>query len=70
MTPLLQKAFERASQLSETEQDALAEVMMDFLQSEARWDNLFAQSQDLLAEWTDEALEEDNAGKTRPVEEL
>ena len=42
MSKLLDKAFAEASKLSEREQDALAEWLLDELASERRWTEAFA----------------------------
>ncbi|MEZ8217599.1 hypothetical protein [Fervidibacter sacchari] len=63
MTDLLRKAIERLSQLPEHEQDAVAAWILEEMESEQRWQNLFAQSHDLLAKMADEALQEYRAGK-------
>jgi hypothetical protein len=68
MTDLLQQAFNSASQLPPEEQDAFAKWMLHELQSEQRWSELFAQSQDMLAQMADEALAEHRAGKTLPLD--
>ena len=68
ITNLLQQAFGMASQLPPKEQNAFAEWMLYELQSEQRWNELFARSQDMLAKMADEALAEHNAGKTLPVD--
>jgi hypothetical protein len=68
MTNLLQQAFDTASQLPPDEQDALARWILHELQSEQRWNELFARSQDLLAKLADEALAEHRAGKTVPLD--
>jgi hypothetical protein len=60
MTPLLEKALEELRKLPENEQEALLNEM----DSERRWDELFAQSEDLLSDLADEALKEHRAGKT------
>lgn len=69
MTLLLKKAFERASELPEKEQDALAAIVLDEIESEKRWDEAFAGSSDKLAALAQEALEEDERGETRPLDE-
>ena len=56
MTGLLEKAFAEAAKLSETEQDALAQWILDELRSEQRWDAAFADSSDILQQLADEAL--------------
>ncbi len=70
MTKALKKAFEAASKLPEAEQDALAAAILEELASERRWDELFERSADTLAELANEALAEDRAGRTRPLDEL
>lgn len=69
MTVLLQKAFARASELPEEEQDALAAVLMREMESERRWAEAFAKSQHTLAKLADEAIAEYRAGKTKPRED-
>jgi hypothetical protein len=39
-----------------------------FLESEQRWDDLFARSADLLEEMAEEAVREDEAGLTKPLD--
>ena len=58
MTDLLAKAFAEASKLSEEEQNFIAHIIMAEIASEKRWDELFAQSQDLLSELAKEAISE------------
>ena len=69
MTTLLQKAFEEAAKLSPEEQDAFAELFLAELESERRWDELFAKSQDMLARLAQEARSEYRQGKTKPLED-
>jgi hypothetical protein len=68
MTDLLKKAFEKASQLPAEEQDRFGAWMLVELNSEEHWDELFAQSQDMLARMADEALAEHRSGKTIPLD--
>ncbi len=68
MTTLLAKAFEQATQLPDVEQNALAKWLLDELQSEKRWSEAFAESEDVLEKLADEALAEKRRGKTRPVD--
>ena len=70
MTKALKKAFEAASKLPEAEQDALAAAILEELESERRWDELVQRSADTLAKLAQEALAEDRAGRTRPLDEL
>ena len=64
MTKLLEQAFQEASKLPQEEQDAMAAFLMGELESEKRWDALFAGSQDRLREMAAEALQEDRTGGT------
>jgi hypothetical protein len=66
MTRLLTKAISEAAKLPEQEQDALASILLAEIESEDRWTQTFAQSQDLLAELAEEAKAEHAAGKTLP----
>jgi hypothetical protein len=68
MTQLLEKAVARVSALPDREQDALASVLLDELESERRWDQLFASSQDLLGLMAREALAEYRAGEAKPLD--
>ena len=69
MNQLLQEAFERASELSEEEQDRFARFLLAELESERQWAELFAnpESEDLLERLADEALSEHRAGRTGPL---
>lgn len=58
MTTRLEQAFVKASKLSRTEQNALADWLLAELESERRWDELFANSQDVLSKLAAEALAE------------
>jgi hypothetical protein len=57
MTQLLQKAFEKATQLPQEEQDRFARFLLTELESEQRWAELFnrPESEDLLERLADEA---------------
>ena len=69
MNQLLQKAFERAAELPQAEQDRFALFLLAELESERKWADLFArtESEDLLERLADEALSEHRAGETRPL---
>jgi len=68
MTTLLEKAMAEASKLPEPEQEAFAAWILSELESERRWDDLFARSQDLLAKMAEEARREYRAGLTEPLD--
>ena len=67
MTDLLEKAFREAAKLPPEEQDRLASMLLANLRSEQRWDELFAESQELLEKLADSALSADEAGETDPL---
>ena len=66
MTHLLEKALERVRQLPETEQDAIAELIMDELEEEKRWDEAFTKSPETLAKLFAEAESDERAGRIEP----
>ena len=68
MTEILKKAFEKASRLPAEEQDRFGEWMLEELNSEERWDELFARSPELLEKLAAEAIAEDDAGLTEPLD--
>ncbi|HSS75703.1 MAG TPA: hypothetical protein VLV54_03070 [Thermoanaerobaculia bacterium] len=65
MTQLLEQAFTKASQLSSEEQDTIASLILREIESDQRWDDAFARSQDALSQLADEALAEHRAGRTK-----
>lgn len=65
MTTLLEKAISKASTLPEQQQDALAQILLNEMEDEARWDASFARSQDMLAGMAAEAMEEYSTGETQ-----
>lgn len=68
MTLLLERAFQQAAQLPIGQQDEIASWLLAELDAEKRWDELFADTQDVLAFLADEALAEHSAGKTNPLD--
>ena len=68
MTKLLEKAFAEAARLSPGEQDAFAAWVLEELESERKWDVAFQNSPDALAKLAAEALAEDDAGRTKPMQ--
>ncbi len=68
MTQLLERAFEAASKLPNPEQDAFASLLFAELDSERRWAESFATTQDQLASLADEALREFEAGQTQSMD--
>lgn len=67
MTEMMEKALAEISKLPEAEQDALAALILEEIESERRWTKLFAKSEDLLTQLADEALAEHREGKTKSL---
>jgi hypothetical protein len=70
MTRLMEQAIERASQLSEDEQNAIAAIILREIESDERWDELFARpaSADLLSRMADEAMSEVQSGRVQKLD--
>ncbi len=68
MTSMLEKAFSEASRLPELEQNTLARWVLGEIESDRRWDKLFAESEDTLARLALEALKEEKQGKTTKLD--
>ena len=64
MTRLLETAFEKASTLSESEQNIYARIFIEEIESEKRWDNAFSSSEEILTQMADEALKDFNNNNT------
>ena len=63
MTKLLEQAIARARELSQADQDAIGQLVLDEIESERHWDELFAKSPEKLRKLADEAMAEHEAGK-------
>ena len=68
MSDTFTQAFEIARKLPPKDREALGALLLQEMQSDKRWNHLFASSQDLLSKLADEALEEHKASKTKPWE--
>jgi len=66
---MLKKAFEEAAKLPEIEQNALARWVLEELKSDRKWDQQFAESEDILAELAREALQEESNNATTDLDE-
>ncbi len=64
MTSLLEKAFKEAAKLPDLEQNIIAKRVLDELSAEKKWEESFAESEDILSTLADEALEDHKQGKT------
>ena len=68
MARLLEKAISEASKLPESEQEAIGAWLLAELESERRWDELFAKSSSALERMADQALKENEQGLTTPLD--
>jgi hypothetical protein len=67
LTKLLKRAFDKASNLPESDQDWLAEWLLDELASNERWRTTLARSSDRLSQLATEALDEHRAARTHEL---
>jgi len=67
MTELLSKAFKEASKLPELEQNTFAKWVLEELKTAAKWEKLFAESENILDKLADEALTAEDKGTTKPL---
>jgi hypothetical protein len=68
MTELLEHAITKLKSLSESEQNEIASIILDELEDEQRWDELFSRSPDVLAKLAASAMAEYHAGKTQELD--
>ncbi len=61
-------AIDRVSALPNDEQDAIASIILEEIEDEARWRAAFAKSQEALARLADEARAEITAGDVLPYD--
>ena len=67
MTKLLEKAIGKIHKLPDHSQDEIAQIILDEIESEKKWDSSFAKSQGLLERMAVQALVENRSGKTRTL---
>lgn len=68
MTKLLEEAMAKVRQLSEEDQNAIAQIVLNELESERKWDERFAQSAAKLGLLADRAWTEHEAGKSQELD--
>jgi len=68
MTRLLEQALDKLRDLPEPDQDSIARLVLDELESERRWDSLFDKSPEKLAKLADKAWREHEAGASQPLD--
>jgi ElaB/YqjD/DUF883 family membrane-anchored ribosome-binding protein len=70
MSTLLEEALRKVGALPPEEQDAIASQILDSLEDEEEWKRQLEQKRDVVARMAREAVEEDERGETRPLDEL
>ncbi|HEX8202547.1 MAG TPA: hypothetical protein VF590_18865 [Isosphaeraceae bacterium] len=70
MSQLMEQVIQKARQLPEAEQEALASIMLQEIEAERQWEELFArpESADLLTRMADQALAGARAGRARKLD--
>lgn len=68
MTKLLERVFTEVSQLPDIEQNVIAKWMLAELAAERKWEQAFAESEDILGMLADKALKANKQGKTKPLD--
>ena len=65
---MLEQAVAKARELPEAEQNAIAQIVIDEIESERRWDELLAKSPEKLRKLADRAWAEHEAGKSQNLD--
>ena len=68
MTKLLEKAVATINKLDPIEQDVIAQLILDEVESEQLWDEKFAKSPEKLKKLADHAWAEHLAGNSEPLD--
>ena len=68
MGKLLKKAISEASKLPESEQAAIGAWLLAEMESERRWDDLFAKTGSALDRMADQAVKEHERDLTTPLD--
>lgn len=70
MSQLMEQAIQKARELPERDQEAIASIILQEIESEHQWEELFArpESAELLSRLADEALAEARAGRARKLD--
>jgi hypothetical protein len=67
MTDLLQQAIAEIQKLPDTDQDAIAALILEEITDEQRWGKAFANSQDQLSRLAEKVRADIQAGRVRDV---
>jgi polyhydroxyalkanoate synthesis regulator phasin len=66
MTNLLKQAIEKSSKLSDEEQNKIAQMILDEISDEEKWNSRFSNTQEGLSLLADKAIKDYKGGKTKP----
>ena len=69
MSKLLDEAYAAAKELPEQEQEAIGAWLLAEIDADRKWDELFAQSSEVIERMADKALEDHRRGLTRLLEQ-
>lgn len=64
MTKLLEQAVAKARDLPAIEQDAIAQILLDEMEADQKWDALLTKSPEKLRKFAEEAWAEHTAGRS------
>lgn len=68
MSKLLEEAFAKLAELPEADQDSIATWLLEELESERRWEELWSESGDALERLADGALAQHRRGRTKELD--
>ena len=68
MTELLERAIATLQTLPESEQKAIAAMILEEIENDRRWDESFSRSPNILAKLAASAMAEYRAGKTQELD--
>ncbi len=68
MSELLERAIAKLQNLPESEQNAIASIVLEEIEDERRWDESFSSSPDILAKLAASAMVEYHAGETQELD--
>jgi hypothetical protein len=70
MSQLMEQAIQKVKQLPKQDQESIASIILQEIESQQRWAELFARSEsaDLLSRMADETLAETRAGHARKLD--
>jgi hypothetical protein len=68
MSNLLDEAYAAAKELPEDEQEMIGAVLLEEIDADRRWEELFAKPSDVIERMGEKALEDYRLGRTLPLD--